>query len=147
MMELGLYFGLLIDRLIKKNLGPSSIMFEKKYFEQQLDHIITLFSFFTVGFEQKNITFGLFICECSKMCAFLKPVTRNFNFLQLSHKSARLCILTLPVILSFIKFCVAQTSITLFLIVDELKIPAIYKSIILFFSVNLPATSFLRKKI
>ena len=43
---------------------------------------------------------------------FLGPVTSISTFLQFSQKSARLCISTLAAIKSFMKFFVAQTSIT-----------------------------------
>ena len=43
---------------------------------------------------------------------FFGPVTSTLTFLQFSIKKMRRTILTLPVISSFIKFCIAQTSRT-----------------------------------
>ena len=100
--------------------------------------------------EQKNVVL-VNLSETFPKSTILGPVTSILTFLAVFSKM-RLNISTLPVILSFLKIFVAQTSRTRFFssIVEKLDISAIYKLIILIFSVNLPVISiykFCRKEI
>ena len=86
--------------------------------------------------ERTNIVFGLFIWKGSKNY-FFGSCNFNFNFFAVFSKIRR-SITNLPVFLSFIKNFVAQTYRTCFFFKWLKNISAIYKSIILYFSVNLP---------
>ena len=74
-------------------------------------------------------------------CAFEDPVT-SIKFFSANFSKMRQSTSTLLVNLSFVTFFVAETSITCFLCfvrkVEKLNISAIYKSIIIIISANLP---------
>ena len=64
--------------------------------------------------ETEKRSFWLIYLKTFKKFTFLGPVTSILTFLQFSKKCAGVCISTLPVILFFMNFFVAQTSRTRF---------------------------------
>ena len=91
----------------------------------------------------KKRSFWLFYTKTFHKTTFLGPVASILTFLQFSQKCAWLAKSTLPVISSFMKFFVAQTSRTRFFFnCWKVNIFPIYKSIILIFSLNLLVISF-----
>ena len=85
---------------------------------------------------RKNVIFGLFIWKNLKI-NFFGSCDFNYNFFAIFSKM-RQTLATLPVILSLWTFCSSNFYNSFFSIVEKLNISAIYKSIILIFSVNLP---------
>ena len=85
--------------------------------------------------DRKNVVFGKFIWKLSKIVLFWVLWLKFLFFCNFSK-------LHFLVILSFMNFFVAQTSITFFSMFEKLNTSTIYKSIILIFSVNLPLVFF-----